>query len=407
MLDTISIGMSGLSAYSRGLRVIADNTANINTPGFKGSNLQFGNLVQEQSNSSGNFNTTGRSLGQGVVTYGTSLDFHQGEIRQTDNSLDLAIDGQGLFILRNTDGNLVYTRDGEFQFDTQGDLVSRSTGWAVMSVGSGGELSPVTLANHRTSAPKATSKLTFSGNLSGDVPTSTIPGTATTANHTVTAQVRDLAGAQHNLTLEFRRATTNIPNEVLWEVKILDGSTEVTTRNLSFIANQISQDSTNQTFSYTPAGLGAMDIKLDFSSDVTSFLGTSTSTLKLSAQDDYAQGALTEVSFGTDGTLTYKYANGQTVTGARLALARFDSADNIRAVGDNTFLPINAARWETGFAETGAFGSIKSGSVEIANVDLSSEFSDLVIMQRGYQASSQVVSTANEMIQELFSMRGR
>ena len=116
---------------------------------------------------------------------------------------------------------------------------------------------------------------------------------------------------------------------------------------------------------------------------------------------------MTTATFDDHGVLNMKYSNGQTTKGVHLALARFTSTDDVRSAGDNLFEPTDVSRWETGSAQTGAFGSIRSGVVEISNVDLSSEFSDLVIMQRGYQASSQVIGTANEMLQQLFDLGSR
>jgi flagellar hook protein FlgE len=146
MLDSIFIGMSGLVSYSRGLRVIANNTANINTPGFKGATMQFGDLFYANGPASGAFSGAGvNQLGQGVTTYSTSLDFSQGELRQSGNDLDLAVDGQGLFVLKDKDGELRYTRDGQFAFDADGFLVSRTSGAKVMGYDENGALTEVTL----------------------------------------------------------------------------------------------------------------------------------------------------------------------------------------------------------------------------------------------------------------------
>ena len=159
------------------------------------------------------------------------------------------------------------------------------------------------------------------------------------------------------------------------------------------------------TMTYAPAGQTPVTLALDLSADVTSFAAGNLSTLAMASQDGVAPGALTGSAFDTRGALTLTYANGQTVTGTRLALARFDSPDAVGTMGDNEFKVLDDRAWHAGMAEEGAFGSVRAGSVEISNVDLSQEFSDLVVMQRGYQASSQVISTANDMLQELFSMR--
>jgi len=130
-------------------------------------------------------------------------------------------------------------------------------------------------------------------------------------------------------------------------------------------------------------------------------------TLKMDSQDGLGPGTLSGTAFDANGVLRLSYSNGQTVKGASLALARFDSPDAVAALGNNQFEMVNKNAWHFGKAGEGAFGSVRAGQIEISNVDLSQEFSDLVIMQRGYQASSQVISTANEMLQQLFSMKSK
>ena len=401
MLDSIFIGMSGLMGYSRGLRVIANNTANINTPGFKGATLQFGDQFYASGPASGAFSAASvNQLGQGLATYATTLDFSQGELRQSGNDLDLAVDGQGLFVLKDKNGESRYTRDGEFKFDDDGFLVSRSNGAKVMAYDEHGALVEVSLAGLRTNPAKATSTVAFRGVLAS--------GTNSDGSYIVTDMVvRDAIGGEHVLTVQFKQAATTQDNTVRWDVTVKDGTTEVGTGTLLFVGNQIDPSSAKITINYKPTGLSELPLTLDFSQDVTSQVTGNKSSLTITSTDGYAFGNLTQATFDTDGVLNLKYSNGQTTKGVRLALARFDSPDSVRAAGDNMFEPTDVSTWESGSAQTGAFGAIRSGVVEISNVDLSSEFSDLVIMQRGYQASSQVVSTANEMIQELFSLKGR
>jgi flagellar hook protein FlgE len=396
VLDSIFIGMSGLMGYSRGLRVIANNTANINTPGFKGAALQFGDLFYASGPAGGTMSgAVVNQMGQGLTTYSTSLDFSQGELRQTGDDLDLAVDGQGLFMLRNAAGEIRYTRDGEFKFDESGSLVSRTSGATVMARDEQGALVPISLEGLRTSPAKATTTVSFRGNLSINSETPNL--------HTLTdVKVLDEVGGEHQLTLEFLEETP-----ARWKVTAKDGASELATNTLNFVAGQVDTANTALTLSYQPEGLARMTLTLDFGEDVTSFPAGSVSTLAMVKQDGYASGSLTNASFDADGVLELTYSNAQIAKGVRLALGRFESTDAVRSDGDNLFEAVDPRRWEDGTAQSGAFGSIRSGVVEISNVDLSSEFSDLVIMQRGYQASSQVISTANEMLQQLFSLKGR
>jgi len=167
MLESIYVGMTGLLGYSRGLRVIANNTANINTPGFKSSSIQFSDLFYTGGNlSGGNASRNQDQLGFGLNTTGTAISFKQGELRQTGNDLDLAVDGQGMFILKNADGQLSYTRAGQFKFDAAGELVSRVNGEKVMGLDSHGNFTAVSLAGQMlergASPPRASSSRGFS-----------------------------------------------------------------------------------------------------------------------------------------------------------------------------------------------------------------------------------------------------
>jgi flagellar hook protein FlgE len=409
MLDSIFIGMSGLMGYSRGLRVIANNTANINTPGFKGAALQFGDLFYANGPASGSFGNAGpNQLGQGLTTYSTSLDFSQGELRQSGNDLDLAVDGQGLFTLKDKDGNIRYTRDGAFKFDDDGFLVSRTSGAKVMGYDDKGGMVEITLSGLRTNPPKATSTLKFNGSLGYS--TDAVPNRTKTLTDVM---VRDAAGSQHSLTVEFKQLPRENANDtrIRWQVTLKDAGKDVGTGTLVFVNTILDPSSSKITINYKPDGADTVPLTLDFGVDTTVVpyggSGADPSTIKVGTIDGYANGDLVQATFDGDGVMNLKYSNGQTTKGAALAVARFTSVDNVRSAGDNMFEPVDQSTWETGRAGSGAFGAIRSGVVEISNVDLSSEFSDLVIMQRGYQASSQVVSTANEMLQELFSLKGR
>jgi flagellar hook protein FlgE len=393
MLDSIYIGMTGLQGYSQGLRVIANNTANINTPGFKSSSLQFADMFYSNSNSSTGAGTM--QVGYGLNTAGTVLNFEQGELRQTGNSLDLAIDGQGLFTVQDSSGNLHYTRAGQFDFNADGVLVSRVDASKVMGFDSDGGLQEITTAGLATAAGQATTTLKFSGNLS-----------STATQFTVgSVKVMDDVGGEHLLTLQLTNNSSVTPGN--WTVQLLDGATVVGSGEILFSNGRPTPDASKVSVTYTPGGLAAIPLTLDFSTDVTSFASGNLSSLAFTSQDGFAPGTLTGASFDGLGTLILAYSNGQSVKGLRLALGRFDSLDAVSANGNNQFDTANSLAWHTGMAGEGGFGAIRSGMVELSNVDLSQEFSDLVIMQRGYQASSQVISTANDMLQELFAMKSK
>jgi flagellar hook protein FlgE len=391
MLESIYIGMSGLMGYSRGLRVIANNTANLNTPGFKGSSLQFADMFYSGGGSAG-FN--GNQIGYGLNTYSTTLNFKSGELRQTGNTLDLGVDGNGLFVVRNASGQLRYTRDGQFQFNSQGILVSRTDGSTVMGINADGKLQEIGLTGLRTNPAKATTTVTLTGNLS-----------STTAKQSVAGiTVIDAAGGSHQLSLEFTSQDETAAGS--WKVTVLDGTTEVGTGTITFVDGKPVLASAKLSVVYKPAGQAEVPLVFDFSTDVTSFASGDLTTLAMAKQDGYGAGALTSAGFDANGALALVYSNGQSVKGIRVALAQFDSVDAVAAGGDNAFEAVDEGAWHIGLPGD-AFGAVRSGVIEISNVDLSQEFSDLVIMQRGYQAASQVVSTASDMLQELFAMKSK
>lgn len=398
MLDSIYIGMTGLLGYADGLKVIANNTANMNTPGFKKSSLGFADLVNTGGNLSGGGTSQKQSqVGLGLKTTGTTLSFKQGELRQTGNALDMAVDGQGLFVLRDAKGKLGYTRDGQFRFNADGVLISSSTGAKVMGLDGEGHLIELSLAGQKTHPGKPTSRVKFSGNLSSTATEQTVGGVT----------VVDATGGSHTLSLKLTSTGSTLTGS--WQVDVMDGTTVVGSGQMIFGSDGKPQPETAVvSFGYAPVGqVNPITVLLDFSSDVTSFAAGDLSTLAMASQDGIGPGSMTSAAFDADGTLTISYSNGQTQKGAQMALARFDSPDAVGSAGDNQFKVLDERAWHLGTAGQGAFGSLRSGVVELSNVDLSQEFSNLVVTQRGYQASSQIISTANDMLQELFSMKSK
>lgn len=397
MLDTIFIGMSGLTGYSKGLRVIGNNLTNVNTPGFKGSQLQFadlfyqGSIGAEGSGLSGG----GTQLGMGLNTLATTINFKAGDVRQSGNELDLAINGEGFFVL-NDDGKSRFTRAGQFELDNEGFLVSSVNKLRVSGLDDNGKLTDMSLSGLQTNAPKATETVKFKGNISSNA-----------ASDVVLSGVKviDPAGGEHLIKLTFKNNSASTLGN--WTVTISDETGTLDVGELQFSSGNPSPDANKFAFTYAPTGVEPFSIMLDFSQDVTSFAAANTSTIAVNTQDGVPSGSITKVAFDDEGTIVATYSNGQTAKGMRLALARFNSTQDIVALGGNEFASTHDGAVNFGYAKTNAFGSLNSGVVEGANVDLAEEFSNLIVMQRGYQAASHVISTANELIQQLYDMKGR
>jgi len=396
MLDSIYVGLTGLVGYSKSLKVISNNVANLNTPGFKSSQLQFADLFYstQGANTATGDNT---QFGTGLNTLQTTFDFKQGEIRQTGNDLDVAVDGNGLFVLKTQQGELRFTRAGEFGFDSDGFLVSRATSERVMGLGQNGDLVDISLNGIQVSAPKATTKISLTGNLSSTADQDAVDG----------VKVIDAGGAEHLLKLTFKNnSSTNTPGA--WTVTVSDDKGDIGTGDIQFQNGAPDPAKASFTLNYAPAAATGTDITFDFSTNVTSFAAGTQSTLALSTQDGFAAGALTKVSFDEQGNLVATYSNTQTAKSQRLALANVERPDAaLQAVGGNEFASQGTIPINFGAPATDMFGKISSGNVEISNVDLSKEFSELIVTQRGYQASSQVISTASELVQDLLDMHGK
>jgi flagellar hook protein FlgE len=397
MFESIYVGMTGLNAFSRNLTVIGNNVSNINTPGFKSSELSFSDLVYNNLIASGSGGAgSEQQIGSGVGTSGTRVLFKQGTLQQTGNATDMAVDGNGLFVLRSS-GKTTYTRDGQFVFDADGFLVSRGTGARVAAF-DGGSLGDLSTASLRAIPGQATSTVKFVDNLD-------IGGTTDTVN----VNVFDASGGSDPLTVIFTNNNSAQAGSWLLEVRDKTGAT-ISKGEIRFNGDGSPADGFN-TFSFTLNSSGASPAQVTFDfgavggfSGATNF-SSQGSTLKVSSQDGFASGALTSVTFGADGVLTANYSNGQSRQAQRIALAFFESPENLKLNGNGTFDNPTNETVTLGNPNSGPFGALAPQSLESANVDLSQEFDDLIISQRGFQASSEVVNATNDMIQQLLNIQ--
>jgi flagellar hook protein FlgE len=395
MFESMYIGISGLTSYSRGLNVISNNLANMNTAGFKGATMNFGDLFYRQQATSGDVPGGGAQFGTGVQVLGTHVNFRAGELRQTGNALDLAIDGNGYLITRDGDRQH-YTRAGQLAFDGQGFLVASATGRRVAGHGTAGALVDVSLDGLRVHAPTATTAVVLDGILS-------------TGQSEVTVQpvnVIDGLGGQHALTAVFTQAGLPPPNDGSWNVVLRNGSSEVGTGTVRFINGVPDPAARSFSVTFTPAGAPALSFSVSLAENARSFSMGSTSSLAVSSQDGIAVGSLVNVTIDAQGFVVARYSNGKTRQGQQLALADVRTEAALEQASHGEFTLRDPAALRIGRPGEGGFGRFSAGQVEGSNVDLASEFTDLIVMQRGYQASSRIVSTANDLIQELFDMKG-
>jgi flagellar hook protein FlgE len=396
LLGSIYTGLSGLRAFSRGLQTISNNVANLNTPGFRTTAVNF----TDAFNSGGGGLTFSSGVnsaqtGNGVRFDNPRTDFGQGDLRQSDGDLDLGIQGSGFLVLLKN-GQALYTRTGQFVVDNDGYISQQGNSEYRLGVLNDSGI-PVALNvdTRRTSPPVATATIRFADNLSSTATTATVAD----------LNVFDSSGAQQTWRVEFARSAT-VPNE--WTVTVTDqtGAT-VGSSSLRFIGGAVDPATQRLTFTTTPATGDPLSVVLDFSSGVTSFSSGTVSTIRSSSIDGNAVGALTTVTVNAEGQVVLTYSNQETVEVGAVAIADFRSPQELTRLGQGLFENNGSGQVRILASNTDGVGRLVSRQLEASNVDLSEQFGELILVQRGFQASSQVVSASNDMIQQLFGIRGQ
>lgn len=389
MFQALFNSLSGLFSFSRSLNTVSNNVANMNTPGFRGSDSFFSNI----------------GGGRGTRISGEGLRTDAGDIRQTGNTTDLAIEGDGYFILSDTDGNVHYTRAGQFRFNEEGLLVDSVSGYRVMAFDQAGNLTTIDMDTYRSIPAVATTEVRINGNLAS---TST-----TTSINTIT--VFDAQGASHTLTATFTQNTTGtppvpVPGSFLVAVTDETGA-NVGNGEVRFNAGgTLVAGFTSMTVNLPVAG-GTQPITFNFGTagaldGMTSLSGTQ-SNLSSRVTDGHGVLGLTEMRFNEKGVLQFVYSASERRDGPQIALATFPNESTLRLDGGRLISGTTVTERQIGRPTQSGFGRIAGGSLEMSNVDLTQEFADMIIIQRGYQASSRVMSVSNEMLEQLYnSTRG-
>jgi flagellar hook protein FlgE len=390
--------LAGMNAYSQGLDVISNNVANLNTPGFKVADPVFREIVYRQLDTATGADGSTTPRGAGVEADSASLSFRQGELRDTGNSLDAAIDGDGFFVLDQA-GERRYTRAGQFTYNDDGILVERVTGARVL-IGTAESASGFFDINTaRVNPPRATGTVTLTG---------TLARTSTSATYELPSiTVYNSAGTAIPLRARFVRNSTD---PLSWTVEVLGASNTVLGSGaIAFNADATPAEGSSSVTVKVEEGL---EVTFDLGaagtfSGVTSPATSTVSQLQALRQDGRPLGSLSRTEFDEQGQLKLTYSNGQTVVAGQLVLAQFDNPEQLRALDGGMFVAGEDATPNLGHALSVGLGRIVGGRLEMSNVELTQQFTDLIIMQRGYQASSQISSIANELIQTLLAMDGR
>ena len=304
MFQAFFTGLSGMFSFTKNLNNVSNNIANMNTPGFKGSDTFYRSL-------------TGGESGIGTQIAGENQRFTNGEIRQTGKSGDLAIGGDGFFMLMQ-DGQVRYTRAGQFIFDEDGILIDSVTKAQVAAVNDSGQLEVINIGNKRVLAPSATTKVNFLGNLSTEDTTHEVGG------------IKVFNGLGEEVELKFTFTNNKAVLAGSWTVKIEDtkGNT-LANGEIRFAADGTSvNDFSNLSLELTDSHGGKDTVTFSFGknadfSNSTSVAGGADSTLQARVDDGSAVAALTSVKFEADGRLKLVYSNGKEVDGPALGIANF------------------------------------------------------------------------------------
>jgi flagellar hook protein FlgE len=431
--------LTGLNAANADLGVISNNIANNNTTGFKESRAEFGDIFSLSDLGT----STRRSVGTGVKLNAVTQQFKQGNLDTTGNPLDLGLDGEGLFMLR--DGDVMkYTRAGGFGIDKDGYIVNntgqRLQGFASLGdAGFAAQTSDIFLDTKQNDA-KATTKTLFGINLdAGDVSPTVTPfdyANPESYNYSTSSTFYDSQGTSHTLTVYFVKDSTG-PNS--WTVYYgADGKNPLgdsaatppvapavtpTNNTITFDSNgQIVKTLDHDSDPTTPNVFDPLDISVDLTAldpnnGATSpllmsldFTGStqfgSKSSTNSVTQDGFASGRLVGVDVGEDGTIYGRYSNGQSKAQAMVALANFRNKQGLSPVGDAAWVQTAAAGEAiVGQPGTSSLGLVRSGALELSNVELTEQLVKMISAQRNFQANAQVISTADQMTQTLLQIR--
>jgi flagellar hook protein FlgE len=415
MFTSFSTALSALGAHTTAVDVVGNNLANLNTAGYKVSVVVFSDLVTQ---------SLGAGLGETQVGFGvarpvTIRQFSQGAIQASAGPLDVAIQGDGFLVVRDPNTSAVlYTRGGNLQVNREGQLVTangfRLQGWNEVNgvLDTTRPPTDVMVPVGALRAPEPTTNFSFNLNLDAagvDAPVATAFSTS--------IEVFDSLGGSHVVSVRFTK--TAAPGEWDYSINFPDGS--LLSPPLAPVTGTVSFDTNGRLVSPAPGdpmpqlnvtGLrnGASDLSMTWSlydgaaPRLTQF--AQPSAVAANAQNGFPAAQLVRVGIGNGGTILAQYSNGQQVAVGQLSMASIRNPESLIAVGNNNFqLSARSALPAVGVPGTGGRGNILGGAVEFSTVDIAREFTNLIVLQRGYQANARVVTAVDEISQETINLR--
>lgn len=430
-------GLTGLSAYSNALNIVGNNLANINTTAFKSSVINFEDLVTSTFGgiaSSGNGNPM--QIGLGALPNSISGVFSQGSIQNTSEATNIAIEGNGFFVVGDSVDDRYYTRAGNFSFNKEGYLVNPAGKYVLGftdeddngNIISSGPLSMIYMPSNSISDPEETTNVQTYVNLDVNAPidNAATPATDEAEHYFTSVTVYDSKGAPHTLTVEFVHQGLNGAGNDEWTYdatfpgadviggvagtpfSVGNGTVEfdatgtlvVPAADVGFV-NQPAAGFTN--------GSDPMNFTWDLFDDngvpaLTGYpLPSSTSSTN---SNGYPPGNLTSMIVDTDGMIQGVFSNGQVEDIGQIATAVFNNPQGLLRLGRNLYAETNSSGTTAiGAPGTGGRGSVMGGALEASNVDIAQQFTDMIIFERGYQANSRIITTSDEVIQQALALK--
>ena len=425
IFGSMKTAVSGMNAQANRLSTVSDNIANVNTTGYKAVSTAFSSLVLPST--SGNYSSGG------VTTTVRQAVSDQGDISYTTSGYDLAISGDGFFIVQSPDGVPVLTRAGDFTKDDEGNLVN-SAGFKLMgySYDSGAPavvvngfsgLVPVNVAQSGLTAIASTAG-TFAGNLdsgaeiaTGNLPSSnTAPVTADTKQISMVGY--DKLGNTVQYDFYFTKTDAEVPPPATgaastWEVAVYRHSDATVGSTTSFPYSTDAVGGGTMEFDASGNLVSGNSLLIDdpvttgqIQMDLSGFTQLASDFSGKGTPNGQAASPVDSVSIGKDGTVSAKYADGTSKPLYRIPLATVASPDNMTLMSGNVYSANGTSGVTvTGFPQTNGFGSIQSGAIESSNVDLAGELTEMIESQRSYTANSKVFQTGSDIMDVLVNLK--
>lgn len=413
-MASFSIPLSGLAASGEALNIISNNLANLNTDGYKDQSANFQDLFYQNYGSDGAGDPI--QVGAGSEVGSTATNFSDGSLQNTGVSSNAAITGNGFFVTEQANGTVQYTRAGDFTVNSAGQLVT-AQGQTVMGypavngvVNQGAVLSPLLVGQGQNSPPAASTTMQQQTNLNASATVGTTYSTPMT--------VYDSLGESHVLTFNY---TMSAPNTWTYQVTLpaadtggAGAPTVVANGTLNFDSSgNLTSPLGSVPVAITGLADGAANMNVAWSltepsgnSLVTQV--ASPSTTASTDQNGYVSGTLQNFTIMQDGTIDGQFSNGQTQAIGQIALASFANSQGLQLDGGSSYQSTLASGAAViGTANSGGRGTITGGAVELSNVDISTEFTNLIVVQRAFEADARVVTTFDSVSSSTINLQAQ